>query len=394
MEERSKARRKSMFPVVPPGPAEKRREFLEYFSDPPNAVALLANGLKGISLAEIGHRDSAEEKAEGQAQEHEQREGSGKDVRFSMLRHRRYGENQAYILVAVQFLIRQFEELLTKPWESQMLFALSRGKFFESLAKKLEKEEPVLRRVSGPTLRSMFERVVQKYEDLQNFKRSEPGGIFATTILMDKVGLMYRLHQHFVNAGVQMASTEESADSEEKMEGPEPWITRGVNAHDPGPSSSSSSSTAMAKAATHTEATVTATSTSTTTPIANGELARDSTAPDDILEEALSQLSDYRKSIVQALSACIADSNTLSEEQNNRQSRLSVRVDAIEKAVEAGRQPAAQATEQQWAVIEEQSRQLMVLGQSVQFMSAQVQMQSEAINTMQASTMEILRRLQ
>jgi len=36
-----------MLSAAVPGKAERQQEFLEYFRDPPDAMALLANGLKG-----------------------------------------------------------------------------------------------------------------------------------------------------------------------------------------------------------------------------------------------------------------------------------------------------------------------------------------------------------
>ena len=259
---------------------------------------------------------------------------------------------------------------------------MSRGKFFEYLAKKLEKEEPVLKRVSGPSLRAMFERMIQKYEALQSFKQSEPKAMFLSTILMDKVGLMYRLHQYLTSPERQMTGVQEMKDSREaesETEEPGAGVSEKVNLEESAPSSPAL------------PATTTSTASATTR---NGAPVQDSSPPNHILEEALSQLSEYRRSIVQNLSACIADSTQLYKKQNDHQEKLSHRVDLVEEAVVAGRQSGAQATERQWNAMVEQSRQLTVLNRSIQSVSSQVHLQGEAIKNIQISIQEILRRLQ
>lgn len=82
--------------------------------------------------------------------------------RFSLLRYTSDGRDQAYIFIAVSFLVKKFQELLDSSQEKAIKSEPNRdGHFFRMIAKNLGVGEPVLEGVTGQALWSMYDRLIK-----------------------------------------------------------------------------------------------------------------------------------------------------------------------------------------------------------------------------------------
>ena len=94
-------------------------------------------------------------------------EGGTSASRFSLLRPRADGKNQAHILSAMVFLVRELQEVVLVPEKRYTVVPCRDGVFFRELAAKLEIEEPALRGVTGPALWAMYYRTIKMFKDLR-----------------------------------------------------------------------------------------------------------------------------------------------------------------------------------------------------------------------------------
>jgi hypothetical protein len=140
-------------------------------------------------------------------------EGDSSSItRFSLLRYTTDGRNQAYILVAVLFLIKKLEglKISTQKKAGQPLHC--DASFFKSMATNLEVDEPALKGVTGMALSALYDRLIRKYKDL-NMTMAEAGGAFTPTYFLDLVEKLSILHEYLFE------STSSSKDKHSEKRG-------------------------------------------------------------------------------------------------------------------------------------------------------------------------------
>ncbi|GJJ75003.1 hypothetical protein EMPS_09313 [Entomortierella parvispora] len=136
------------------------RDLFNFFRDPPNAADLV-EGKRGVFLWQGDNVGKVNPKHSS--------------PRFRLLRPKCNGQNQAYILVAVVFLVRRFRELLDNlpGKDKKELFRPSRdGYLFRDWAHDLGHQEPVFQGVTGQAYWSMYDLLLKKYADYQYISRN------------------------------------------------------------------------------------------------------------------------------------------------------------------------------------------------------------------------------
>ncbi|KAG0349035.1 hypothetical protein BGZ54_004492, partial [Gamsiella multidivaricata] len=68
---------------------------------------------------------------------------------------------------------------------------------FRNLAQELAEQEPMLRKVTGLALRSMYTRLIKSYEELDKILALGTGSRFQPTLLSDLAKQLYDLHREF-----------------------------------------------------------------------------------------------------------------------------------------------------------------------------------------------------
>jgi hypothetical protein len=126
--------------------------------------------------------------------------GNGTTSRFSLIRSRPDGRNQAHILIAVMFLIHEFQQVLLDPPDKMESVTPCRdGVFFRVLATKLELEQPVLRGVTGPALWAMYNRTMRMYRDLCTNQLEGTGEVLAPTYLAKITEQLFGLNEKLLS---------------------------------------------------------------------------------------------------------------------------------------------------------------------------------------------------
>jgi hypothetical protein len=116
--------------------------------------------------------------------------------RYSLLRYTPDGRNQAYVLVAVMFLLKKLQERLIL-WRERSLELTPNRHFFTHLARALQEEEPGLEGVTGAALLAMYERLIQKYKDVRS-TMPDTGSESVPTFLLGLVKKLVDLHEPLV----------------------------------------------------------------------------------------------------------------------------------------------------------------------------------------------------
>jgi hypothetical protein len=120
--------------------------------------------------------------------------------RFSLLRPTADGKNQANILSAVVFLVRELREvLLTPPEKRDMAVPCRDGTFFRELATKLEIEVPILRGVTGPALWAMYDRTIKMYVGLRTVMAAETGEVFRSSRLVEFAEKLFNVNEQLLD---------------------------------------------------------------------------------------------------------------------------------------------------------------------------------------------------
>lgn len=207
-------------------PSTQPENFLDYFRDPPDVRSLL-DGKQGMLFCPLRLEDAIKAKTnsmncsvdthvaghggstlvanvEGTSNtkggENRSEGGNGTTLRFSLLRSRPDGRNQAHILSAVMFLIHEFQQVLLAPPDKRESVTPCRdGVFFRELATKLELEQPVLRGVTGPALWAMYDRTMKMYRDLCTSQPGETVETLAPTCLTKLTKELFGLNEKLLD---------------------------------------------------------------------------------------------------------------------------------------------------------------------------------------------------
>ncbi|GJJ77547.1 hypothetical protein EMPS_09906 [Entomortierella parvispora] len=164
-------------------------DLMGYFRDPPHVLPLL-EGKRGSQFfeAQVVSRKP-------QRTNLEDRPESGYISRYSLLRYTSDGRNQAYVLVAVLFLIGELQELVISLQEKKDLIPPNFDRhFFGDLATTLEAKEQALEGVTGTALLAMHDQLLKSYAELREAV-TETGEEATPTHLLRLVEKLFDLNE-------------------------------------------------------------------------------------------------------------------------------------------------------------------------------------------------------